>query len=68
MSSYKVVEMIGTSPNSWEDAVSNVVAEAAKSLRHMRVAEVSELDVTVSDAGQVQDYRAKVKLSIKHET
>jgi flavin-binding protein dodecin len=67
MSSYKVVEMIGTSPNSWEEAVGNVVSEAAKSLRHMRVAEVSELDVTVSDTGEVQDFRAKVKLSIKHE-
>jgi len=67
MSSYKVIEMIGTSTNSWEEAVANVVSEAAKSLRHMRVAEVSELDVTVGDDGQVADFRAKVKLSIKHE-
>ena len=68
MSAYKVIEMIGTSPNSWEDAVKSAIAEAAQSLRHMRVAEVSELDVTLSDAGQVQEFRAKVKVSIKHES
>ena len=68
MSAYKVIEMIGTSPNSWEDAVKGVIAEASSSLRHMRVAEVSELDVTLSDAGQVQEFRAKVKVSIKHES
>ncbi len=68
MSTYKVVELIGTSPNSWEDAVKGAVAEAARSLRHMRVAEVSELDVTLSDAGEVQEFRAKVKVSIKHES
>jgi flavin-binding protein dodecin len=68
MSAYTVVELIGTSPNSWEDAVKNVVAEAAVSLRHLRVAEVSELDVTLADDGKVQEFRAKVKVSLKHET
>ena len=68
MSAYTVVELIGTSPDSWEDAVKNAVSEAAKSLRHLRVAEVSELDVTMTDEGKVQEFRAKVKLSIKHET
>ena len=67
MSAYKVIEMIGTSPESWEAAVKSVVSEASKSLRHLRVAEVSELDVTITDSGQVQEFRAKVKLSIKHE-
>ena len=67
MSTYKIIEMVGTSPNSWEDAVKSVVSEAAQSLRHLRVAEVSELDVTLTDGGEVQDFRAKVKVSIKHE-
>jgi hypothetical protein len=66
MSAYKIIEMIGTSPTSWEDAVKNVVKEAALSLRHLRVAEVSELDVTLTDEGEVQEFRAKVKVSIKH--
>ena len=66
MSAYKIIEMIGTSPISWEDAVKNVVKEAAQSLRHLRVAEVSELDVTLTDEGEVQEFRAKVKVSIKH--
>lgn len=67
MTTYAVVELIGTSPNSWEEAVKGAVEEASKTLRHLRVAEVSELDVSLSDDGKIQEYRAKVKLSIKHE-
>jgi len=63
---YKIVELIGTSPESWEKAVAAAVATAAKSLRDLRVAEVSELDVTIEN-GKVQLYRAKVKLSFKYE-
>jgi hypothetical protein len=68
MSTYAVVELIGTSPNSWEEAATNAINEAGQSLRHLRVAEVSELDMSLSDSGQIQEYRAKVKVSLKHET
>ncbi len=63
---YKVIELIGTSPDSWEKAVAMAVERASKTLRDLRVAEVSELDVTVED-GKVALYRAKVKLSFKYE-
>lgn len=63
---YKVIELVGTSPDSWERAVAATVARASKTLRDLRVAEVSELDVTVED-GKVALYRAKVKLSFKYE-
>ena len=63
---YKVVELVGTSPESWEKAVAATVATAAKSLRDLRVAEVSQLDVTIEN-GKVQLYRARVKLSFKYE-
>ena len=63
---YKVVELVGTSETSWEDAVKTVVETASKSLRDLRVAEVSELDVKVEN-GKVAAYRAKVKLSFKYE-
>jgi hypothetical protein len=63
---YKVVELVGTSETSWEDAVKTVVETATKSLRDLRVAEVSELDVKVEN-GKVAAYRAKVKLSFKYE-
>ena len=64
---YRVTEIIGTSPRSWEDAAKRAVETAAKSLRELRVAEVSQLDVTVEN-GKVRSYRAKVKLSFKYET
>ena len=63
---YKIVELVGTSPESWEKAASAAVAQAAKSLRDLRVAEVSELDLTLED-GKVKSYRAKVKVSFKYE-
>ena len=61
---YKIIELVGTSPEAWEKAAA--VAEAAKSLRDLRVAEVSQLDVALED-GKVKSYRAKVKLSFKYE-
>ena len=67
MSTYKIIEIIGTSPDSWEKAAKNAIDEAAKSLKHLRVAEVSELDIALDDSGQILEYRAKVKLSLKHE-
>jgi flavin-binding protein dodecin len=63
---YKVVELVGTSPESWEKAVATTVATAAKTLRDLRVAEVTELDATIEN-GKVSLYRAKVKLSFKYE-
>jgi flavin-binding protein dodecin len=67
MSAYKVIEIIGSSPDSWEQAAKNAILEAAKSIRHLRVAEVNRLDVNLSDDGQVLEYRARLKVSIKHE-
>jgi flavin-binding protein dodecin len=63
---YKVTEIIGTSTRSWEDAAKRAIQTAAASLRELRVAEVTELDMTVEN-GKVQAYRAKVKLSFKYE-
>lgn len=64
---YKVVELVGTSTESWEKAASAAVARAAGSLRDLRVAEVSELDMTLNDDGTVSQYRAKVRVSFKYE-
>lgn len=65
-SAYKVVEVIGTSETSWEEAARNAVMTAAQSIKHMRIAEVKELDMTVGQDGQVMTYRAKVSLSFKY--
>ncbi len=63
---YRVTEIVGTSTRSWEDAAKRAIETAAKSLRELRVAEVSDLDVTIEN-GKVKSYRAKVKLSFKFE-
>ena len=63
---YKIVELVGTSTESWERATAAAVETAAKSLRDLRVAEVTQMDVTIEN-GKVQLYRAKVKLSFKYE-
>jgi hypothetical protein len=63
---YRVTEIIGTSPVSWEDAAKMAVETAAKSLRDLRIAEVSKLDMKV-DSGKVVEYRARVSLSFKYE-
>ena len=64
---YKVVEVIGTSTQSWEDAAKNAVETAGLTLRDLRVAEVVKTDVTVKD-GKVQTYRTRVLLSFKYES
>jgi flavin-binding protein dodecin len=64
---YKVVEVIGTSTKSWDDAARNAVETAAGTLRDLRVAEVVKLDMKVED-GKVQAYRARVMLSFKYES
>ena len=63
---YKVIELVGTSTESWEKAASAAVATAAKSLRDLRIAEISQLDIQLED-GRVRAYRAKVKVSFKYE-
>lgn len=63
---YKVIELVGTSTESWEKAAAAAVAAAAQSLRDLRIAEVVELDMQLED-GRVQAYRAKVKVSFKYE-
>jgi flavin-binding protein dodecin len=63
---YKVIELVGTSSESWEKAAKAAIDRAAASLRDLRVAEVSELDVQLKD-GKVELFRAKVKVSFKYE-
>jgi len=63
---YKVIELVGTSSESWEKAAAAAIARAGQTLRDLRVAEVSELDMTLEN-GKVQTYRAKVKVSFKYE-
>lgn len=63
---YKIVEVIGSSPTSWEDAARAAVEAAAKTLRDLRVAEITKLDMKIDD-GKVVAYRARVSLSFKYE-
>ena len=63
---YKIIELVGTSTESWEKAAAAAVNRAAKSLRDLRVAEVSQLDMVIEN-GKVKAYRAKVNLSFKYE-
>jgi len=63
---YKIIELVGSSTNSWEDAAKNAVERASKTLRDLRIAEISKLDMKV-DKGKVVTYRARVKLSLKYE-
>jgi flavin-binding protein dodecin len=64
---YKIVELVGTSTESWEKAAAAAIELAGKSLRDLRIAEVSSLDIQLKD-GQVEAYRAKVKVSFKYES
>ena len=63
---YKVIELVGTSPESWEAAAANAVNLASKSLRDLRIAQISELDMQL-ESGNIRAYRAKVKVSFKYE-
>ncbi|TEU03370.1 MAG: dodecin domain-containing protein [Candidatus Aminicenantes bacterium] len=65
-STYKVIELIGTSPNSWEEAARNAVDTARKTLKDLRIAEAVEFDMKVED-GKVTAYRTKVKVSFKYQ-
>jgi dodecin len=64
---YKIIELVGTSTESWEKAAAAAVEKASESLRNLRIAEVVELDMQLED-GKVRAYRAKVKVSFKYES
>ena len=63
---YRVTELVGTSPESWEQAAASAVETASQTLRDLRVAEVVELDLQIED-GRVRAYRARVKVSFKYD-
>jgi len=65
-STYKVIELIGTSPTSWEEAAKNAVETASKSLKDLRIAEAVEFDMKV-EGGKVTAFRTKVKISFKYQ-
>lgn len=62
---YKIIQVVGSSPNSWEDAAKHAVEEAAKSVHDLRIAEVAELDMRIEN-GKVSAYRAKVNISFRY--
>jgi flavin-binding protein dodecin len=63
---YKVIELVGTSAESWEKAAATAVAQAARSLRDLRIAEVEELDLQLDDDGAVVAYRTKMRVSFRY--
>ncbi len=63
---YKIIELVGSSPNSWEEAAKNAVQEAGKSLKNLRIAEIGKLDMKMEE-GKIAAYRARVKVSFKYE-
>jgi dodecin len=64
-STYKIIELVGTSDKSWEDAAKSAIDTASKSLRDLRIAEITKLDMTIQD-GKVTAYRARVSVSFKY--
>jgi len=64
---YKVIELVGASPDSWEKAAANAIKQAAKSLRDLRVAEVVQMDANIGADGSIESYRTKVRISFKYE-
>ncbi len=66
MSVYKIIELVGTSPTSWEEAAKEAVETSTKTLRDIRIVEVDKLDIRVEN-GKVAEYRARGKLSFKYE-
>lgn len=66
-STYKIIELVGSSPTSWEDAAKAAVKTAAKSLRDLRIAEITQMDMKIEN-GKVTAYRARIKLSFKYES
>lgn len=64
---YKIIELVGTSSKSWEEAAKNAVETAGASLKNLRIAEIGKLDMTVED-GKIAAYRARVTVSFKYES
>ncbi|MBW1729416.1 MAG: dodecin domain-containing protein [Deltaproteobacteria bacterium] len=64
-STYKIIELVGTSETSWEDAAKNAIETASESLKDLRIAEITRLDMTI-DNGKVSSYRARVNVSFKY--
>jgi len=64
---YRVTEVIGTSSTSWEDAAKNAVATASSTIRDLRIAEITKLDIRLEEGGKVVQFRARVSLSFKYE-
>lgn len=65
-STYKIIELVGTSDSSWEEATATAIQTAGESLKDLRIAEVTKLDITIEN-GKVQLYRARVNLSFKYQ-
>jgi flavin-binding protein dodecin len=63
---YNIIELVGSSPTSWEDAAKNAVESASKNLRDLRIAEITQMDMKIEN-GKVTAYRAKVNLSFKYQ-
>ncbi len=68
MSVYKIIELVGTSQDSWEDAARSALLAASKSLKDLRVAEVTKLDVALDETGKITRFRAKLDVSFKVRT
>jgi len=66
-STYKIVELVGTSPTSWEEAARNAIETAGKSLKDLRIAEITKLDISIDD-GKITAYRARINVSFKYHT
>ena len=66
MSVYKVIELVGTSEESWEDAAKTAIRMAKKSLRELRVAEITKMDVRLDD-GEIIEYRVRLRVSFKYD-
>jgi dodecin len=64
---YTVIELVGSSPISWEDAARNAIDTASKSLWNLRIGEVTQLDVKLDDEGKIASYRARIKFSLKYD-
>ncbi len=64
---YRITELVGTSTTSWEEAAANAVKTASSTLRDIRIAEITKLDVVIDSKGKVSAYRARVSLSFKYE-
>jgi flavin-binding protein dodecin len=63
---YKIIEIVGTSPTSWEKAASAAVEKASQTLRDLRIAEVTQQDIVIND-GKIESYRVRLKVSFKYE-